>query len=209
MKKKFITAYQIVMSVLLIALWISMAVDGRLQTFDGGQWGIMTALSIAALFAVIMLQSVKNDMEKELYELKSFHEDAVDYEYEDVQPPADYEEPIPHILSSSDEQCDYWSRLPEHVLVSTALHMEETYMFCATEDGEVINWSEIGGLAKRWGDENWTDADATIAQLNTPEHIYVFVKDLPTKDDASLKHRLYKRIDKADAELSSFEAEHN
>ena len=191
MKKRFVTIYQTVMSALLVMLWISMAVDGRIQTFDGGQWGIMIVLSVAVLFAVGMLQIVKNDMEKQIYELQPAHEDAVDYEYEnDVPDEAD--------------GGDYFYYLPEYALASTSSIFEETYVFVATEHGDILTLAEIGRLAERWGDENWTDADATIAQLNTPEHMYVFVEDLPTGDD-SLKHRLYRRIDKIDAELNSFE----
>ena len=206
MKKRFVTIYQTVMSALLVMLWISMAVDGRIQTFDGGQWGIMIVLSVAVLFAVGMLQIVKNDMEKQIYELQPAHEDAVDYEYEEMQPPAGYcdgdDWDLDH--TNNEDGGDYFYYLPEYALASTSSIFEETYVFVATEHGDILTLAEIGRLAERWGDENWTDADATIAQLNTPEHMYVFVEDLPTGDD-SLKHRLYRRIDKIDAELNSFE----
>lgn len=50
----------------------------------------------------------------------------------------------------------------EYVLVSTSYNANETYIFKANADGEVTNWGDLGGLAERWGDEDWANSNLAM-----------------------------------------------
>lgn len=50
----------------------------------------------------------------------------------------------------------------EYVLVSTSYSANETYIFPANSDGEVDRWGEIGGIAERWGEEDWANSNLAM-----------------------------------------------
>jgi hypothetical protein len=50
----------------------------------------------------------------------------------------------------------------QYVLVSTSYTANETYVFAANSDGEITNYGELGGIAERWGQEDWEDMNAAL-----------------------------------------------
>lgn len=64
---------------------------------------------------------------------------------------------------------------PEYVIASTSFRegTEETYVFEADETGSIANSNEYGGLALRWGDENWQDHKAAVKQAMFKPYKYV------------------------------------
>lgn len=67
---------------------------------------------------------------------------------------------------------------PEYVVASTSNALQETYVFSASEEGEINNWIELTGIAKRYGCDDWGNKDLAVQMLNTDEHEYRFVKSL-------------------------------
>ena len=52
--------------------------------------------------------------------------------------------------------------VPEYIIASISYDIRETYVFEATADGKIVSYDEYGGLAERWGDANWYDAEAAV-----------------------------------------------
>jgi len=71
---------------------------------------------------------------------------------------------------SEEEEFEYDSYCPpdldtiDYVLASTSYTVDETYLFAANANGEVIHYGEIGAKAERWGDEDWRDVNAVMEQ---------------------------------------------
>lgn len=63
--------------------------------------------------------------------------------------------------------------VPEYIIASTSDMAGETYVFEATADGEIVSLDEYGGLAERWGDNKWYDAEAAVKACMP--HTYVKV----------------------------------
>lgn len=80
----------------------------------------------------------------------------------------------------------------EYVVVSTSYRTNETYVFPGNSDGEITSFSDLGGLAERWGHENWESAADTMEYVfgdaakdfqivkqmwgNGPQYLYKRVK---------------------------------
>jgi hypothetical protein len=43
--------------------------------------------------------------------------------------------------------------------------MEETYVFSSNEAGVITDFNELASIAKRFGDEHWSDHDLVMQQL--------------------------------------------
>ena len=80
---------------------------------------------------------------------------------------------------------------PEYIIASTSYKMEETYLFEANKDGEILDFGEYGGLCYRHGDKDWQNRDKTV-QAIFPDK-YVLVSTHPVSSE--IYHSLYKRID--------------
>ena len=80
---------------------------------------------------------------------------------------------------------------PEYIIASTSYKLEETYVFQANEEGEIYDFVEYGGLAKRWGDENWTDYYIAVDRA-FGEGKYQFVRRIEP-GNAGVIHMLFKR----------------
>ena len=82
---------------------------------------------------------------------------------------------------------------PEYIIASTSYKLEETYIFQANENGEIHDFGEYGGLAKRWGDENWTDwyiaVDKTFG-----EGKYIFDRRIES-GNSGVVHMLFRKIE--------------
>jgi hypothetical protein len=112
-------------------------------------------------------------------EWESNDPDAPDYE--DTQ---DVEWPT-HVRSSD----------PEYIIASTSYKMEETYVFEADEKGEIHDFGEYGGLAKRWGIEDWTNHQLAVREaFDVP---YRFEREINTEAEG-VHHFLYSKINPAD-----------
>jgi hypothetical protein len=59
---------------------------------------------------------------------------------------------------------EYYERsdIPEYIVASISEDAEETYVFEADANGNILSYEEYGGLAYRWGDANWRDIDAAV-----------------------------------------------
>lgn len=66
------------------------------------------------------------------------------------------------------------SNQPDYLVVSTSYAEEETYVFEGDSDGNILSLDNYGGIAKRYGDDNWQDPDAAIADC-FPESIYTMI----------------------------------
>jgi len=116
----------------------------------------------------------KYDPEWESYDL-----DAPDYE--DTQ---DVEWPN-HVRSSS----------PEYIIASTSFRTEETYVFEGDRDGKILDYGEYGGIAKRWGVEDWTNHELAVREaFDVP---YRFERKIETGMNDVL-HFLYSKVTPAD-----------
>jgi len=91
-------------------------------------------------------------------------------------------------MELSSEACR--SENPEYIVASTSYKLDETYLFEADENGKILNWGEYGGLALRWGNENWADRDKTMQEVFPG--LYHPVKDLGFISN-DVRHSLYKR----------------
>ena len=52
--------------------------------------------------------------------------------------------------------------VPEYIIASISDDACETYVFEATADGKIVSYEEYGGLAERWGDLRWWDAEKAV-----------------------------------------------
>jgi len=119
-------------------------------------------------------------------------------EYQITQEEIDYEK-MQALESIYDEAPEYdgagytqRDEYPEYIIASTSYKLEETYVFQADENGEIHDFGEYGGLAKRWGDENWTDWYSAVDKT-FGEGEYQFVRRIES-GNAGVIHILFKRI---------------
>lgn len=84
---------------------------------------------------------------------------------------------------------------PEYIVASTSYRegIEETFVFEANWKGEILDFGEYGGKAKRYGDKDWNLRDETV------EHVfpgkYKRTADLGEIGSGSgVYHSLYKKI---------------
>jgi len=82
---------------------------------------------------------------------------------------------------------------PEYIVASTSYKLEETYIFESNEKGEVVDLGEYGGLAKRWGDDNWINYYTAVDNA-FGEGKYRFVRRIES-GKSGVTHILFKRID--------------
>jgi hypothetical protein len=82
---------------------------------------------------------------------------------------------------------------PEYIIASTSYKLEETYIFQANENGEIHDFGEYGGLAKRWGDENWTDWYSAVDKT-FGEGKYQFVRRIEP-GNSGVVHMLFRKIE--------------
>ena len=82
---------------------------------------------------------------------------------------------------------------PEYIVASTSYKVEETYIFESNEKGEVVDLGEYGGLAKRWGDDNWINYYTAVDNV-FGEDKYEFVRRIES-GKSGVTHILFKRID--------------
>jgi hypothetical protein len=66
--------------------------------------------------------------------------------------------------------------VPEYIIASISLDAYETYVFEATADGNIVTFDEYGGLAARWGDARWWDAEAAVKSCMRNSYDLVSVK---------------------------------
>ena len=66
------------------------------------------------------------------------------------------------------------SKRPKQVIVSTNVLAEETFVF-ECDKYSIISYDEYGGLALRWGNENWRDPEAAVESC-FPNDIYVCIE---------------------------------
>lgn len=81
---------------------------------------------------------------------------------------------------------------PEYIIASTSYKMEETYIFEADKDGEILDFDEYGGLCYRHGDYNWMNRNLTVQSVFPDK--YQHVKDLDPRGE-NVFQSLYKRND--------------
>lgn len=94
------------------------------------------------------------------------------------------------------EKADY----PEYIIASTSYMANETYVFEANADGDITSLDEYGGLAERWGDENWQNPDDAVRRCMRDS--YHLVKKTDTKNGS---HYLFRLI--APNELDYFDGD--
>jgi hypothetical protein len=63
----------------------------------------------------------------------------------------------------------------DYLLVSSCKRDETTFVFPSNERAQVTLYKEMGGLAKRWGNDNWDDHDVAI---KTVSNNYTKVEDV-------------------------------
>jgi hypothetical protein len=81
---------------------------------------------------------------------------------------------------------------PEYIIASVSYKMEETYIFEANAEGEILDWGEYGGIAKRFGDLDWTNYYRAVD--NTfDEDKYRFDKRIESGNSGVI-HMLFKRL---------------
>lgn len=98
---------------------------------------------------------------------------------------SDYDDMPQHIRSPN----------PEYIIASTSFRAEETYVFEATSDGKILDSGEYGGLAKRWGVNDWQNHQLAVREaMDNP---YRFEREIQTGSD-KVRHFLYSRIGSAD-----------
>ena len=83
------------------------------------------------------------------------------------------------------------SKDPEYIIASTSFKLDETYLFEADENGEIVNLCEYGGIAKRWGVEDWTNRRLAVETVFPNQ--YEFVRDIDLGVSAYMIHSLYKK----------------
>jgi len=66
--------------------------------------------------------------------------------------------------------------VPEYIIASISDDACETYVFEATADGKIVSYEEYGGLAERWGDLSWWDAEKAVKSCMKNNYDLVSVK---------------------------------
>mgnify|MGYP006982801402 CR=1 FL=1 len=66
--------------------------------------------------------------------------------------------------------------VPEYIIASISDDACETYVFEATADGKIVSYEEYGGLAERWGDLRWWDAEKAVKSCMKNNYDLVSVK---------------------------------
>lgn len=85
---------------------------------------------------------------------------------------------------------------PEYIVASTSYKegIEETFVFEANWKGEILDFGEYGGKAKRYGHKDWNLRDETVEYVFPGK--YKRTADLGEIGGGSgVYHSLYKRID--------------
>jgi hypothetical protein len=81
---------------------------------------------------------------------------------------------------------------PEYIIASVSYKMEETYVFEANAEGKILDWGEYGGIAKRYGDLDWTNYYRAVD--NTfGEDRYRFDRRIESGNSGVI-HMLFKKI---------------
>jgi hypothetical protein len=83
----------------------------------------------------------------------------------------------------------------DYVIASTSEMMEETMVFPANEYGQITDYTDLNCVALRYGRYDWEDAFSAVAELNTDEYKYIFVKNIYNKGNL---HNLFKKINTSD-----------
>ena len=150
---------------------------------------------------------------EEVMEYAQKHMDAVD-QYDDIEQYFDqynmeYEQAEHERMMYSqdmygqEEQDMYGNDMPQHIrssnpeyiIASTSFRAEETYVFEATSDGKLLDSGEYGGLAKRWGVNDWQNHQLAVREaMDNP---YRFEREIQTGSD-KVRYFLYSRIGSAD-----------
>jgi len=122
--------------------------------------------------------------------------DGVD-QYDDEQIDKYYQEeyePEEHDSTMSAYPQDEREEYPEYVIASTSFApgFEETYIFKCDENGIVWDFAEYGGIAKRWGNENWKDYYAAVESVFGKDK-YRYEKRIEVSKDR-VAHHMFKRI---------------
>jgi len=84
----------------------------------------------------------------------------------------------------------------DYVIASTSELMEETMVFPANKEGEIVSYSDLVCISARNGNDNWQDSFAAVFPLNTDEYVYAHVKTIHT--ERSNVHALFKKVKVAD-----------
>jgi hypothetical protein len=121
--------------------------------------------------------------------------DEYDFEYDEHDPtmPA-----YPEEERYTDEEVELAlghvrSEDPEYIIASTSYILEETYVFEANEKGEIHDYAEYGGIAKRFGDSTWMNYYGAVDRT-FGENKYQFVRRVES-GNSNIIHMLFKRID--------------
>jgi hypothetical protein len=115
---------------------------------------------------------------------------------------------VQEYISSNQEQVeqeelnnDWWDQErnfygTEYVIASTSELMEETMVFPANKEAEIVSYSDLVCISARGGYDDWRDAFAAVLPLNTDEYIYTHVKTIHT--ERGNVHALFKKVKVAD-----------
>jgi hypothetical protein len=127
------------------------------------------------LFSIVLQM---NHMVEEVYE-QMYHSEQDQLDQDQLE-----EESWRELYESETLEDNIPYQYPEYVIASTSDDMEETYVFPSDEAGVITDFNELASIAKRFGDEHWSDHDLVMQQL--PD--YQFVKQ------TALNRTLYKQI---------------
>jgi hypothetical protein len=126
-------------------------------------------------------------LDEEMKMLDELHNSGEDlYGQEEQQEQEDY----PFDLSNNR------SDNPEYIIASTSYKedFEETYLFEANWKGEILNYSEYGGRANRFGHKDWNIRVLAVESV-FPDKYTLFADLGETSEGSSVYQSLYKRID--------------
>jgi hypothetical protein len=84
----------------------------------------------------------------------------------------------------------------EYVIASTSQMMEETMVFPSNADGHITDYTDLNCVALRYGRYDWEDAFSAVAELNTDEYKYIYVRSIYSSNNV---HNLFKKINTSDA----------
>jgi len=147
-----------------------------------------------------------NEMDKYYEErLDQLHQDMMDEErrlqlerdfYENEEPQYDG---AGYTIDDRYESEPIWTEGPQrsveplYIIASTSCRptMHETYIFESDADGNITNYGEYGGLAARFGDDDWGNKDLAVERA-MGEGLYELVRHIST--EGMVTHSLYKRI---------------
>ena len=80
---------------------------------------------------------------------------------------------------------------PEYIIASTSYRLNETVLFWSNENGDIVSPNDYGGLAERWGSDNWeSHNDAVNSVFGVPNYRLVWERRLSLDGP---HHALYKR----------------